>query len=78
VATLLHPGLNRRGRNSNASYLPKFARLRLKVKVRFLENPSAFWVVVVLSPHEGDQTAAAGDLKLVEDGMEMLLHHGYA
>jgi hypothetical protein len=33
---------------------------------------------VILSAHEGDQTAAAGDLKFVEDGMEMLLHHGHA
>ena len=30
------------------------------------------------SPHEGDQTATAGDLKFVEDRMEMLFDHGYA
>jgi hypothetical protein len=40
VATLLPPGVNRRGRSSSANYLPKFTPLRLKLKLRFRENPA--------------------------------------
>jgi hypothetical protein len=40
VATLLLPELNRRGRSSSASSFPKFTSLRLKLKVKFLENPA--------------------------------------
>ena len=69
-----------------AAALEKIGQARSKVlavglsfKKRNVSSPAfrADYKLLLLA-HEGDQTDAAGDLKFLEDGMEMLLDHGHA